>query len=158
MSEKNIVVRKLGDTEGDCTDWERADALTDEEIEQAVAEDPDAELLDAEWFRTAELVVPSVEKTRINIRLDEDIVAYFKEQGRGYQTRINDVLKAYVLSRRLKEQREALADGAEELPRHAARMQLRQVPDFRHLSDGPGPGAGYRAAESAASRSTCRVT
>ena len=114
MSEKNIVVRKLGDTEDDRTDWERVDALTDEEIEQAVAEDPDAELLDAEWFRTAEPVVPSAEKTRINIRLDEDIVAYFKEQGRGYQTRINDVLKAYVLSQRLEEQREALADGAEE--------------------------------------------
>ena len=114
MSEKNIVVRELGDTEDDRTDWERVDALTDEEIEQAVAEDPDAELLDAEWFRTAELVVPSAEKTRINIRLDEDIVAYFKEQGRGYQTRINDVLKAYVLSQRLEEQREALADGAEE--------------------------------------------
>ena len=75
----------------DRTDWERVDALTDEEIEQAVAEDPDAEVLDAEWFRTAELVVPSAEKTRIN-----------------------DVLKAYVLSQRLKEQREALADGAEE--------------------------------------------
>ena len=114
MSEKNIVVRKLGDTEGDRTDWECVAAVTDEEIEQAVAEDPDAELLDAEWFRTAELVVPSAEKTRINIRLDKDIVAHFKEQGRGYQTRINDVLKAYVLSRRLKEQREALADGAEE--------------------------------------------
>ena len=114
MSEKNIVVRELGDTEDDRTDWERVDALTDEEIEQAVAEDPDAELLDAEWFRTAEPVVPSAEKTRINIRLDEDIVAYFKEQGRGCQTRINDVLKAYVLSQRLEEQREALADGAEE--------------------------------------------
>ena len=114
MSEKNIVVRELGDTEDDRTDWERVDALTDEEIEQAVAEDPDAELLDAEWFRTAEPVVPSAEKTRINIRLDEDIVAYFKEQGRGYQTRINDVLKAYVLSQRLEEQREALADGAGE--------------------------------------------
>lgn len=111
MSEKNIVVRKLGDTEGDRTDWERVDALTDEEIEQAVREDPDAELLDAEWFRTAELVVPSSEKTRINIRLDEDIVDYFKQQGRGYQTRINDVLKAYVLSQKLKAQREALEEG-----------------------------------------------
>lgn len=110
MSEKNIVVRKLGDTEGDRTDWKRVDALTDEEIEEAVAEDPDAKLLDAEWFRTAELVVPSTEKTRINIRLDKDIVDYFKRQGRGYQTRINDVLKAYVLSKRIEEQREALED------------------------------------------------
>lgn len=108
MSEKNIVVRTLGDTEGDRTDWDRIDSLTDKEIEQAVAEDPDAQLLDAQWFRTAELVIPSSEKTRINIRLDEDIVAYFKQQGRGYQTRINDVLRAYVLSHQLKEQRDEL--------------------------------------------------
>lgn len=111
MSEKYIVVRTLGDTEGDRTDWDRVDRLTDEEIEEAVQEDPDAELLDAEWFRTAELVVPSAEKTRINIRLDEDIVEYFKSQGRGYQTRINDVLKAYVLSQQLKEQRKELSEG-----------------------------------------------
>lgn len=117
MSEKRIIRKSAEEIEQmeSRTDWARVDALTDEEIEQAVREDPDAELLDAEWFRTAQLVVPSSEKTRINIRLDADIVDYFKQQGRGYQTRINDVLKAYVLSQKLKAQREALeepdADG-----------------------------------------------
>lgn len=72
-------------------DWERVDALTDEEVEQAVAEDPDGELLDAERFRTAELVVPTAEKTRIN-----------------------DVLKAYVLSPKLKEYREVQTDDRAE--------------------------------------------
>jgi uncharacterized protein (DUF4415 family) len=113
MSEKHIVEKsadKLSEMESR-TDWERVDALTDEEIERAVADDPDAQLLDAEWFQMADLIVPTSDKTRVTIRLDADIVDYFKAQGRGYQTRINDVLKAYVLSQRLKEQREATERG-----------------------------------------------
>ncbi len=85
------------------TDWERVRELSDEEIHQAVQEDPDTELLDEEWFQTAKLVVPTAEKTRITIRLDEDIVEYFKREGKGYQSRINTVLKAYVLAQQMEE-------------------------------------------------------
>ncbi|MEN0039969.1 MAG: BrnA antitoxin family protein [Pseudomonadota bacterium] len=35
-------------------------------------------------------------KQQLTIRLDPDIVAHFREEGRGYQTRINAVLRAYV--------------------------------------------------------------
>jgi uncharacterized protein (DUF4415 family) len=41
------------------------------------------------------LVLPAKKKL-ISIRLDEDVVAWFKQQGRPYQTLINSVLKAYV--------------------------------------------------------------
>ena len=85
------------------TDWERVRELSDEEIQQAVQEDPDTELLDEEWFQKAKLVVPTAEKTRITIRLDEDIVEYFKREGKGYQSRINAVLKAYVLAQQMEE-------------------------------------------------------
>lgn len=85
----------------DRTDWEALRQKTDEEIEQAVREDPDAVLLDKDWFEKAKLVVPSSEKERITIRLDKQIVEHFKEGGRGYQSRINDVLRAYVTSKRL---------------------------------------------------------
>jgi uncharacterized protein (DUF4415 family) len=47
--------------------------------------------------------VPEGEKERITIRVDRDVVEYFRSKGSGYQTRMNAVLKAYVLSRRLKE-------------------------------------------------------
>jgi uncharacterized protein (DUF4415 family) len=83
------------------TDWEALEEKTDEEIEAAVREDPDAVLLGEEWFEKAKLVVPSSEKTRITIRLDEDIARHFKEGGPGYQSRINDVLRAYVTAKRL---------------------------------------------------------
>lgn len=85
------------------TDWERVRELSDEEIHQAVEEDPDTAILDEEWFRKAKLVVPTAEKTRITIRLDEDIVEYFKREGKGYQSRINAVLKAYILAQQMEE-------------------------------------------------------
>ena len=84
------------------TDWEALQGKTDEEIEQAVREDPDAVLLDEEWFEKAKLVVPASDKERITIRLDEEIIEHFKQGGPGYQSRINDVLRAYVTSKRLK--------------------------------------------------------
>ena len=101
MSEKDIEVHSLDEEIEDRTDYERIDGLTDEEIEQAVREDPDQELLDEEWFRTAELVVPG-EKKRITMRVDQDVISYFKRKGRGYQTRMNAVLKAYVLHQKKK--------------------------------------------------------
>jgi hypothetical protein len=46
----------------DQTDWERLLTMTDEEIEQAVADNPDQVLLDEEWFAQAALVDPSVDE------------------------------------------------------------------------------------------------
>lgn len=103
MSEKRTTVvsdDELADMQ-DQTDWKALQEKTDEEIERAVREDPDTVLLDEEWFEKAKLVVPASDKQRITIRLDEDIVEHFKQGGSGYQSRINDVLRAYVTSKRL---------------------------------------------------------
>ena len=80
----------------DRTDWARVLATTDEEIEQSIKDDPDvAPLLDEEWFRTAKLVMPE-RKVPIALRVDREVVDWFKAQGRRYQTRMNAVLKAYM--------------------------------------------------------------
>ncbi len=100
---KSCSAEELDEMESQ-TDWEALQEKTDEEIEKAVREDPDAVLLDEEWFEKAKLVVPSSEKKRITIRLDEDIVEHFKQGGPGYQSRINDALRAYVTSKRLEEE------------------------------------------------------
>jgi len=34
-------------------------------------------------------------KTQVTLRIDDDVLIWFKKQGRGYQTRINSLLKAY---------------------------------------------------------------
>ena len=83
------------------TDWEVLQEKTDEEIEQDVLVDPDTVLLNEERFEKAKLVVPSSEKKRITIRIDEDIIEPFKQGGAGYQSRINHVLRAYGISKRL---------------------------------------------------------
>ncbi len=94
--DKRIVRRSRISAARDRTDWKRLKALTDREIQRAVAEDPDAApLLDADWFKSARHVSPP-EKGRITIRLDKDILSFFRTLGPRYQTRINTVLRAYV--------------------------------------------------------------
>ena len=85
------------------TDWEALEEKTDEEIREAVESDPDAYFLDEDWFEAATFVNPSAEKERISIRLDEDILEFFRSQGRGYQSRINKVLREYMTVRKYSE-------------------------------------------------------
>jgi uncharacterized protein (DUF4415 family) len=80
------------------TDWKRLDALTDREIATAVREDPDAVPLDFDWSQTVVFEPPP--KRPISIRLDEDVLAFFKAGGAGYQRRINQVLRSYMEQRR----------------------------------------------------------
>ena len=80
------------------TDWARLDALTDDEIEEAARNDPDAAPLDIDWSE-AILVIPPKKKA-ISIRVDEDVLDHFKREGAGYQRRMNAVLRSYVEQKR----------------------------------------------------------
>jgi uncharacterized protein (DUF4415 family) len=83
----------------DQTDWARLDALTDEDIKAAMADDPDwAGFEEIDWS-TIE-VKPFRPKQAISIRLDPDILDFFKAEGAGYQGRINTVLRHYMESKR----------------------------------------------------------
>ena len=77
------------------TDWARLDAMTEEEIERNAAEDPDNPPMTEEDWKNARVVWPQG-KAPVTLRLDKDIIAWFKHRGRGYQTRINAVLRAFV--------------------------------------------------------------
>ena len=94
MKDKNITVVSKHDPRKGKTDWARVASLTDEEIEAAVRSDPDAAPLDVDWSQ-AVLVVPPKKKA-ISIRVDPDVLDYFKKEGAGYQRRINAVLRSYV--------------------------------------------------------------
>jgi uncharacterized protein (DUF4415 family) len=81
------------------TDWAALDALTDEQIEDSIRNDPDwAD--DWKWGE-ALLVIPPKKKA-ISIRVDEDVLDYFKKQGAGYQRRMNAVLRSYMQQKRKK--------------------------------------------------------
>ncbi len=95
MSERTIR-RSLNDLRKGRTDWDRVDRLTDAEIEAAVAADPDApELVDRAWFEGATVVLPEP-KQAVSLRLDTDVLRWFREQGPGYQSRMNAVLRQYA--------------------------------------------------------------
>jgi uncharacterized protein (DUF4415 family) len=54
-----------------------------------------------EMFRSAKLVMPE-SKQSVSIRLDRDLLEWLKRQGRGYQTRINAILRLYAEEHGLK--------------------------------------------------------
>jgi uncharacterized protein (DUF4415 family) len=106
MSEKRIVRYSPKDREEGRTDWERLRTMTVEEIERGAESDPDNPPWTEEELAAAELLMPSeAAKVPLSIRLDQEVVEYFKEQGPGYQSRMNAVLLGYVRSKRRRERR-----------------------------------------------------
>ena len=76
------------------TDWERFDALQDEDIDLSDAPEITPELFAKAVVRRG--LKPPPSKQQITIRLDEDVLGWFRAQGDGYQTRINSLLRAYM--------------------------------------------------------------
>ena len=76
------------------TDWRRLRGMTDEEVHAAVMADPEIKPTDVAFWKAAHVVMPQSKKT-VTMRLDADLLAWFRRQ-RGYQTRINAILRAYM--------------------------------------------------------------
>ena len=86
------------------TDWKRVNAMSQAEVERLA--DKDEGPLAAAWESTVMVGLPPA-KQDIHIRLDGDILDWFKARGRGYQTRINAVLRAFVQTRQRVERKPA---------------------------------------------------
>lgn len=76
------------------TDWERIDAMRDEEIDLS-----DSPELTPEMFATAVVrrgLQPRPKRIQFTLRVEEDVLAWFRAQGAGYQTQMNNLLRAYM--------------------------------------------------------------
>ncbi len=73
------------------TDWKRLSEMSDKDIDTS-----DIPELDDSFFLNAEIKVPP--KQPVTLRLDSDVLVWFKSQGQGYQTRINKLLRSYMES------------------------------------------------------------
>ena len=73
------TIRELAELKDEDIDFSDIPEITDEMWENAVIMRPE------DW-----------KKRQLTLRLDPDIIDFFKAQGKGYQTRMNDVLRAYV--------------------------------------------------------------
>jgi len=69
---------------------EELEAMPDSEIDYS-----DIPATDREFWKTAKVVMPQPKKA-ISVRIDKEVLEWFKAQGKGYQSRINAVLKSYV--------------------------------------------------------------
>lgn len=86
---------RLGDRRlKDKSDWARVDAMTEEELERVIASDSDADIPDPDWAN-ARLIIPP-RKESIHLRIDADVLAWFRKRGKGHLTRMNAVLRAYM--------------------------------------------------------------
>ena len=85
----------------DRTDWGKANAMTGKKLDASIRADAGDIHGGPDWTQ-AIMGVPAP-KDHINIRIDHDVLAWFKANGRGYQTLMNNVLRAFVQARRQRE-------------------------------------------------------
>ena len=85
---KSITTRKSR------TDWALLDAMSDKDIDLSDSPEIEPELFAKAVVRRG--LKPVSRKSQLTLRLDSDVLAWFKGQGRGYQTRINSLLRAYM--------------------------------------------------------------
>ena len=81
------------------TDWKRVAAMTDADI----VTDEDAPAWTPEMFARAVVrkgLKPVPPKSLVSLRLDADVLEWFRAQGAGYQSRMNALLRAYMEAHR----------------------------------------------------------
>ncbi len=76
------------------TDWARIDAMTDDDIDLSDSPEITPEMFARAVVRRGLSAPPR--KVQLTMRIDSDVVVWFREQGQGYQTRINALLRAYM--------------------------------------------------------------
>lgn len=75
------------------TDWHRVDALDDRDIDLSDLPEVEPQAFARALVRKG--LQPVARKAQLTLRLDADVLAWFRTKGKGYQSRMNAVLKAY---------------------------------------------------------------
>lgn len=76
------------------TDWQRLDAMVDEDIDMSDCPEVTPEMFAKAVVRRG---LPATKpKAQVTLPIDSDVLEWFKSQGQGYQTRINQLLRAYM--------------------------------------------------------------
>jgi uncharacterized protein (DUF4415 family) len=76
------------------TDWKRIDAMKDQDIDLEETPEIPAEMFARSIVRRG--LKPVSRKTQLTLRIDSDVLEFYKKQGAGYQTKINALLRAYM--------------------------------------------------------------
>lgn len=98
MPAKPASKQQRSSSQASRTDWDRLDALRDEDLDTADLPEPSPEQFARAVLRKGLKPVPR--KRQVTLRIDADVLDWFKAQGKGYQSRINALLRAYMDAQR----------------------------------------------------------
>ena len=94
-AEELEAMRRRGETK---TDWDRLRTMTEEELEQSIADDPDWRDLVVDWDEATSFAPERHEVVTLSI--PHDVIEWFRHQGDDYQSRIAEVLREHVRAHR----------------------------------------------------------
>ena len=97
MSGKSTT-RRFTERRNGKTDWARVRSITEQQLKRSIAADPDSDIVRPDWTK-ARLVTP-LPKESVHLRIDPDVLAWFRSQGQGHLTRMNAVLRSYMEAHR----------------------------------------------------------
>jgi uncharacterized protein (DUF4415 family) len=89
MRQNNSIIKSQ-------TDWARIDAMKDEEIDFSDIPEVTPEMFAKSIVRRG---LKPLTKSQLTLRLDSDVIDWFKQQGPGWQTQMNALLRAYMEER-----------------------------------------------------------
>jgi uncharacterized protein (DUF4415 family) len=87
-------MKKAATSKKSQTDWKRVDALKDDDIDLSDIPEVSPEMFAMAIVRRG--LKPVARKAQLTLRVDSDVLNWFRKQGQGYQTKINALLRAYM--------------------------------------------------------------
>lgn len=87
-------MRKTATSKKSRTDWKRVDALKAEDIDLSDVPEVSPEMFARAIVRRG--LKPVSRKAQLTLRVDSEVLDWFRKQGQGYQTKINALLRAYM--------------------------------------------------------------
>ncbi|MEY3304309.1 MAG: BrnA antitoxin family protein [Pseudanabaena sp.] len=77
------------------TDWERLEKMNDQDIDLSDCPEVTPEMFAKAIVKRGGIPITK-SKAQVTLRIDQDVLDWFKSQGQGYQTQINSLLRAYM--------------------------------------------------------------
>lgn len=87
-------MKKAATSKKSRTNWKRVDALKDEDIDLSDVPEVSPEMFARAIVRRG--LKPVSRKAQLTLRVDSDVLDWYRKQGQGYQTKINALLRAYM--------------------------------------------------------------
>jgi uncharacterized protein (DUF4415 family) len=84
----------------DKSDWIALKNMSEKDLESDIKSDPDSNSKIPKKWKGMVIGMPET-KEQISIRIDQDVLRWFRKKGSGYQTYINNILRSYVSAQNL---------------------------------------------------------